>query len=570
MSIRPPTLLLPSLLLTFLAGNVRASDTIVVPPGRFQVDHGLHLIVTNLPADQANAQWPEQKSAIEADAWYAFTPAVDAVATGQAFTVADADGTPYQLYFTDLPLISITTAGPIVDEPRIHGHFSLAGSSGQTTTADLGIEYRGGSSQNWPKKSYRLEFWNDTTGDEELDQSLLGMRSDDDWNLLPLYNEPLRLRNVVCNRLWRTIHAPYYHFLEPDAVNGVRMAYAELFLNGAYQGTYAVSERIDRKQLKLKKYNGSIRGQLYKGADWGAPTLTSAPPYNNNLRTWHGFEYEYPQEVTDWSGLHDFADFVVNEPEADFLAGYAGRFELDNAVDYFIFLNLLRATDNTGKNIFIAMYDTGTPYFYVPHDLDGTFGIAWDGTPDNVTTGLLLNGFYSRLMHDCRPDGFTDRLRQRWNALRTDIITHDNILGLFQQENGQLAASGAYQREMLAWPDYVYDASQLDYLSTWLTGRIAYLDGRFNAPCEPSGIPEFAGASFSMYPNPATGHLMVTLDAPGSPAELRLMDPLGRTVLDQVLTGERSVIDLAALGKGPYLVQVRRNERTTTEKLVIR
>jgi hypothetical protein len=34
-------------------------------------------------------------------------------------------------------------------------------------------------------------------------------------------------------------------------------------------------------------------------------------------------------------------------------------FNIDNAVDYFIFLNLLYASDNIGKNNYVAKYDTG-------------------------------------------------------------------------------------------------------------------------------------------------------------------------------------------------------------------
>ena len=149
---------------------------------------------------------------------------------------------------------------------------------------------------------------------------------------------------------------PYALLPSLGACRGERVhtEYAEPFINGCHLGLYAVSERIDRKQLKLKKYNGEIRGELYKGPFWGATTFTSVPPYDSSDRYWGGFSCQYPKEVTDWTGLHGFAELVVNAPEAEYLAGYPDRFELAYAVDYFIFFNLLRATDNTGKNLFIA------------------------------------------------------------------------------------------------------------------------------------------------------------------------------------------------------------------------
>lgn len=551
-----------------VAGGLQAGDTITAPPGRIHVDHARRLILANLPASQVNALWPGLKSEILADSLYSLNPAVPIVETGHPYTVRTGSGIAYQLYFSNLPLIGITTQGPIVDEPQVAGHFTYSDSTGELVHAALGIEYRGGSSQAWPKKSYRIEFRSDTAWEEETDMQLPGMRSDDDWNLLALYNEPLRLRNVVCNRLWRMIHAPYYQFLEPDAVNGVRMMHAELFVNGAYRGIYAVSERIDRKQLELKTYNGSIRGELYKGTSWGASTFSEAPPYDNGELYWSGFEYEYPTVVTDWANLHDFVQFVLDTPEEQFLESCTSRFELDNAVDYFIFLNLLRAEDNTGKNIYIARYDAGTPYFYVPHDLDGTFGIAWDGSVANTTDDLLENGFYERLIHDCRPGGFMDRLRQRWNELRGTIITANAITGMFAQEHARLSGNWAYVREALAWPEFVHDPAQLAYLEAWLQARLAYLDTRFNAPCEPSAIAEAGTPVFGLFPNPANTHVTVLTTEPAA-ARIRLTDAIGRNVLQQTLYGPRNEMDVSMLAPGLYQATVAINGHEITRKLVI-
>src|SRR5690606_4420664 len=97
-----------------------------------------------------------------------------------------------------------------------------------------------------------IEFREDTNYEVTKDVSLLGMRSDDDWNLEAFAIEPLRLRSVVGFDLWRDIHQPYYAFLEPTAQSSVRHVYAELFVDGGYRGLYGVGERVDRKQLQVK------------------------------------------------------------------------------------------------------------------------------------------------------------------------------------------------------------------------------------------------------------------------------------------------------------------------------
>ena len=137
---------------------------------------------------------------------------------------------------------------------------------------------------------------------------------------------------------------------------------------------------MDRKQLRLKKEDdGEIRGELYKGIlkDVGV-LFTGAPSFDNLEDTWKGYEYDYP-DIIDWTELHKTVSFVVGTDEEMFLESVSSVFDIDNLVNYFIFLNLTRAEDNTGKNIFLAKYDVNEPYFYVPWDLDGIFGMRWDG-----------------------------------------------------------------------------------------------------------------------------------------------------------------------------------------------
>lgn len=261
----------------------------------------------------------------------------------------------YVLYFTPLPIISIDALEGIVDEPKRLANFVYSDEQ-QVINSKIGIELRGGSSQGYPKKTFDIEFWEEENGEKKRDVQFGNLRSDDDWILDGLYNEPLRLRSFVANNIWLDIHKPYYLEDEPDAKSGANVMYAELFLNGKYNGVYNISEQIDKKQLKLKSYKEDIRGELYKGISWGASTFSSLPNYNNDLNTWSGYQVKYPDEgdIIDWENLYSFTDFVLNSSETYFIENIWSEFNYDNYLDYFIFLNLLRATDNSGKNIYLG------------------------------------------------------------------------------------------------------------------------------------------------------------------------------------------------------------------------
>jgi spore coat protein H len=566
MIMKPHCLL--TLFLLSLVNPAFAGDTLHIPANRVFRDDTRRIVLTNyIPGTIPGI------TTLSADFTYQFTEAAAAFTPGNSYTIRrEPDGMPYELHFTALPLIEINSYYPVQDEPRLPAEFTLVEANGNRITSTIGIEYRGGWSQTLDKKSLRIEFWTDTTGNDTRDFRLLGMRNDDDWNLQAIFNEPMRLRSKTNNELWLDIHTPYYAFQEPTAVPGIRMEYAELFLNGAYRGVYAVGERVDRKQIRALQYNGNMRGELYKGDDWqgGATTFRRLSPYSNFSRVWSGFELEYPDEITDWSKLYEFVDFVVNSPDDIFFRYHTTRFHTDNAVDYFLFLNLLRAADNTGKNLFIGKYNAGQPYFYIPWDLDGTFGMKWDGTPENITHDLLSNGFYDRLWTDCQMYGFRDRLQTRWNSLRSNgLLSHDSIMGRFMANHAILVQNGVYQREMKAWPKFEYDSGHFNYMSEWLHNRLQVLDSMFNEPCKPSARQALQVGDFRLWPNPASRELHLQHNLQGE-IKARLIDAAGKVFRHYQVHHSAETLQLPPLTDGIYFLHLSNESGSQMLRILIR
>jgi hypothetical protein len=563
-------LLLLIIALLLLTETASASDTIRVKPTLYHIDHKKNIVVINQSVAELISGINEPKNHLMLNESYEFLAPVYSVNESSSYKVVCNDSV-YTAYFTKLPIIHIDTKKQIVDTPSVYATFSMSENNRSFTQSAIGVELRGASSQFLPKKSYELSFWNDTLGATSRDVRLLNMRNDNKWNLQAMYNEPLRMQSKVSNELWQDIHQIYYKSLEPDAKNGIAMTYVEVFVNDEYKGIYALSERVDRKQLKLKKYdNQTIKGELYKGGDWGATTFTGLPPFDNTSLTWGGFEYKHPEEEIDWSSLYNFVDFVENSSIQDFNNNYKSKFKLSNAVDYYIFLNLLRALDNTGKNLYIAKYKAGEPYYYVPWDLDAVFGNNWQGNQDNVTVGLLSNGFYDRLNQDCSPNGFRMALVQRWAELRNTVITQNSIMARFAVNNNYLISNNAYEREHLAWNDFTYDATQLAYVNSWLGSRLAYLDVAFSQSCIAlSSINATAatGLELKIYPNPASGYFMIENNFLAR--EVCVQDMSGKVIIRQELKGKINKLDISSLPKGLYITTVKSDKISKRDKLVI-
>lgn len=383
----------------------------------------------------------------------------------------------YKVYNTPLPLLQINAPNGIVNEPKRMSTIQYADSS-ETLTSFAGIELRGSSSQFFPKKTYDLNFYKDSLGTENRDVRFGTMRKDDDWILDGLYNEPLRLRSHLSLSLWREIHQPTYLDKEPKAVSGVTTQFCEVFVNGRYKGIYLLSEQVDRKLLKLVKEDSTgVRGELFQGSSYdGAVTFDSLPPKKNFMRRWGGHDIEYPYPNNHpWDNLYPFTDVVVNGGETAFAKAVKEQLQLDNIVDYFLFINAVRAPDNLGKNIYLARYDAGAPYFYVPWDLDGTFGTIFSGQRMNKTSDFLTNGLLRRLIAE-NPENFIERFKERWLELRETSLKTEDLITWQKHQYYLLLKSGAYEREKLAWDTFDYDLSEIAYMENWTQKRLQFLD----------------------------------------------------------------------------------------------
>jgi hypothetical protein len=491
----------------------------------------------------------------------------------------ELDGETYTYYRSEMPLITITTDGPIVNSPAVHGIINVADADGNVITMHAGFKIRGTSSQQYDKKSYRVELWADETGTLMADTTFLGLRSDDDWNLEAMWAQPLRLRDKVANELWMEMYQLPYAESEPDARPGIRMVYADLFINDEYLGVYALTERMDRKQLGLRKYNGDIRGVLYKGNGPGAPTFDSLPDYDNTLDTWDNYEWVYPNEsdtAINWNHLYSFTNFVMNASDNVFYSQYAAQFDKDNAIDYYLFINSLMAMDNMGRNLFLARYKKSSTYMYLPWDLDAIWGLDTDGNKTYNTAGLKTNGFFDRLMQDCNENGFVATAQTRYNALRNGILTTEHIMEMVQNQYDALVESGAYEREHEVWPDFTVDENQLTYLREWLDDRFSYLDGEINAGCGTWGIEvpeapepvEGPNQCVEVFPNPAKDRINIRFAEAGE-ASVRLYDMTGRLVHSNVSNTQTFVISTQGLRHGVYTLVTNVDGKQQIDRIVV-
>lgn len=540
------------LLLTNPIFSFSQSLTINVAENHFRIDETNLLIVSQIEDIKSYndlSSFEEIIISLDSIDFICNTPPIS-INYNESYIVTNSVIT-YTLYFTQLPIISIKTTNTIVNEPKTLALLTYSDSV-QVVSSNIGIELRGGSSLGHPKKKYDIEFWVDENGEDTRKVKFGNLRSDDDWILDGMYNQPLRLRSNISNKLWLAMHTPYYQEYEPEAKPGVDVEYIELFIDNNYKGIYNLSEQVDKKQLKIKSFKDEIRGELYKGTSWGATTFTSLPIYNDSSNLWGGYEVKYPKDndTINWKNLYSFTDFVMNSTDSDFTDSIWNEFNHDNYLDYFIFLNLLRATDNTGKNIYIAKYKTDEPYFYTPWDLDGCFGTIWNGTNENITDDILVNNFHKRVI-ELNPNDYSIAVSNKWEEYRDSILNTEELISMFENQYLFLLENKIYERESIVFPNYEFNRQDLDYLLTWLQDRLAFLDDYFGYTLA-TNSEKLENEKIYIYPNPATSFIYFNNSKEIENNEYKIFDLWGSIVQEGIISEKH--ISIERLDKGAYIL----------------
>ena len=411
----------------------------------------------------------------------------DTYSVEKTFQLNDTLSETVTVHFTSLPIIHIQSEN--ISTEFSNGHFLFYDPTDSVPLAfDIDVRWRGATTLARPKKSYAVKL-KDAKG-EKLNHSFLGLRSDNSWILDAMSIDKARMRNRISTDLWNDFStASYIRAFEPTALNGTRGQFVEVFYNHRYQGVYCMTEKIDRKQLQLRKFkNGQMRGVLYKTNKWNTLVATSPVP-TNEQGLWNGIEISYPNledgEPVDWSPLLQIMDFLTNSSASELRRELPQRIDLDVWRDYFLFIELLLAEDNDCKNQCVYFYDatnSSSLFGIAPWDLDHSWGRDYQGNALEANKNFLL---YNRV-HTCLRTyyGSYNYVKERYQQLRTNELRTDSIKALFHRVFQLYRENQVDEREELRWngqDDIVLDFdAEEEYIQQWIDQRLAYLDAKYD------------------------------------------------------------------------------------------
>jgi len=265
--------------------------------------------------------------------------------------------------FTDsnLPIVIITTdinlatslPYEIVDDPDVFGTMKIIkrpnGSRNYLTDQNtaallnyngrLSIQIRGSSSQDLPKKGYKVTtLLADNVTNNNV--ALLGMPAENDWILNGLAFDPSLIRDYLAYNLSRQMgnYAP-------------RTQYCEVLINGEYKGLYLLQEKIkaDSNRVNILEITTTdISGDnLTGGYITKADKTTGGDPVAWTTIAYNGQDVNYihdlpkPEDVTTEQDNYIYTQFTnlqtaLTGNNMTLLNGYPARIDIPSFVDFMI------------------------------------------------------------------------------------------------------------------------------------------------------------------------------------------------------------------------------------------
>ena len=351
----------------------------------------------------------------------------------------------------------------------------------------LDIKCRGNSSYGFPKKSFSLKL--------EKKENLFNIANGKHKNyaLVANYDDKTLIRNELAYYMGSDIFT--------DAGWAPHTKQVNLFINGTYRGVYLLVERIKidenlvnisdvSKASKLTDINND--GEInFSDGGWIVEVNTRLDE-TYNWETDHDIPISL-QDPDDYEGWENIKNYL-NQVESvlydanifdDALNGWRKYLDEASFIDWYLVNEIAK---NIDSHWFASCY-----MYFNPSDQKLHMGPVWDFDigfgnvnygDSEFTEGFWINdtGWHSRLFEDST---FVENVQARWTEKKTGI---DSLV----QKIDDLAENlqGDIDLNFQKWPilgNYVWPnpqgyeqrttyQSEVDYLKTWLTNRIVWLD----------------------------------------------------------------------------------------------
>ena len=391
-------------------------------------------------------------------------------------TVENADGDT-QSYtidvakFTGLPIIYLQTDSFLPIDSKddyILGDTWIDGGRGFDDFEESPMKIRGRGNSTWefPKKPFQMKL------DDKAE--FLGMPKDKKWLFLAEYADKTMLRNKIAYEMGYISNLDW----TPQA------RFAEVFINGEYNGTYNVTQKVEESNNRVALGDTGYLLELdqLERLDFDDVYFesTATDKFIVNIKE-PSLEYDSEQYSYIVNLIGDFESALFGANFTSESNGYRQYIDIDSFVDWFLISEI---TKNVDSMFFSSIYLNVIPGEQIKMgplwDFDLAFGNV-DYADSRYPEGwwVKYNPWYERLFQD---PYFVAKVKERFEYFNNNqdliinkIDSYSEQLKWAQEENDdKWQTMGVF-----VWPNpVVFDTYQeeVDNMKSWYSTRMSWLE----------------------------------------------------------------------------------------------
>ena len=346
------------------------------------------------------------------------------------------------------------------------------------------IKLQGNTTFLLPKKNYTVNLYSDEKRSVKLNKEFKNWGFHNNFVLKADYNDILHARNVVGAKLWSKVVAsrPDYNTL-PEKLrnspnNGAIDGFpVKVYVDGKYNGLYNWTIPKCDWMVGMNSANANHVLLSAEFNDNGDITYKNNPCNFNTL--WDGSEEYFSVEVGEnsaelVSSLNEVIAAIINTDSA----ALERSLDINGAIDYFIFQEIILGTDGLAKNMLLATYDM-TKWYLSAYDMDSTFDLDWNGE--------ILYGYYSDMPDTPYNNQYSSLLMyiqnnyysayvERYIELRKSVLSYSSIIEEFEKYI-DIFGEDVYVQDTAIYPNIPSVTSNtLKSLRNFISRRLKYLD----------------------------------------------------------------------------------------------
>lgn len=375
--------------------------------------------------------------------------------------------------YTQLPILWINAESDITSkEDYVGANIELYEDIAELTDGtplicDANVKGRGNSTWDMPKKPYALKF--------NEKQSVLGMPQDKSWVLLANYTDKTMLRNFIALYMGQISNLEYTP----------RFQFCELMLNGRYNGTYLLGEKLKISKSRVNVGDDGFLLEVDGKADDDEITFSMKHANPINIKD--------PEVEVDDDNYNYIKDFVTNAETAlystDFTDpenGWQKYMDMESFVDWYLINEITKNNDALMHTSCYMNLKRGEKLKMGPlWDFDISLGnINYNGNQTVDGIWVASSRWFKQLMKD---PAFVARVKERFEFFYShkdyvinEINTQAQILKYAVEENEN--KWGTFYT--YTWPNndiWGCYQNEVQCLKIWYLNRLEWLKTTFDA-----------------------------------------------------------------------------------------